>query len=114
MTTKCNLLVAGAISGMLAIAPSAAASDLTPAVVTNLSGTLHVFQSVPCAADVNLDTPVTGGRIELSPAEGFDVGPNKLFALTRVNVQFAGFSVTRSCLGIGETTRTYSTITVQL
>jgi hypothetical protein len=114
MTTKCNLLVAGAISGMLAIAPSAVASDLTPAVVTNLSGTLHVFQSVPCADDVNLDTPVTGGRIELSPAEGFDVGPNKLFALTRVNVQFAGFSVTRSCLGIGETTRTYSAITVQL
>src|SRR5207249_6385992 len=81
--------------------------------VTNLSGTLRVEQDVPCADDVDLLTPVTGGRFELSPSEGLDVGLNKLFALTRVNVQFAGFSVTRSCLTLSET-RNYSDITVQL
>src|ERR687888_359707 len=113
MKTKCMLLVAGAISGMLAAAPLTAASDMTPAAVTNLTGTLHVEQDVPCADDVDLVTPVTGGRLELSPAEGYDVGLNKLFALTRVNVQFAGFSVTRSCLTVSET-RTYSDISVQL
>jgi hypothetical protein len=112
MTTKCMLLVAGAIGGTLAVAPLATASDLTPAVVTNLSGTLRVQQDVPCADNVDQTTPVIGGRLELSPAEGYDIAGNKLFALTRVNVQFAGFSVTRSCLLISET-RTYSDITVQ-
>lgn len=109
MTRKWILLFAAA----LGVAVPAHTADLRPMVVRDLTGTLRIQQSVPCDDDVDMTTPVTGGRIELAPAEGIDVAGGKRFMLTRAVVTFGSFSVHRSCLGIGET-RNYTDIAVQL
>jgi hypothetical protein len=80
--------------------------------VTNLTGTLHIQQDIPCGS-VNKTTAVTGGQIQLSPPEGTDVPGGKVFALSRANVTFASFSASGSCVGISRT-RTYDAIGVQL
>ena len=82
-------------------------------VVPGPEGTLRVQQGVPCAADVDLTTPIIGGRLEITPVEGVDVAGGKRFALTRLNLSFAPFSVTRDCLGFGET-RNYTEESVEL
>jgi hypothetical protein len=104
------LLVAGTIAA--ATAP-AVATDLRPMVVTNLTGTLHIMQPIPCNGTINQTTPVTGGRLQLTPAEGLDVTSGKRFALTRADVFFANFSVTGSCAGISDT-RSFTQVAVQL
>jgi hypothetical protein len=87
---------------------------MQPVHVTNLTGGLRIEQGVPCADDIDLTTPVTGGRFELTPAEGVPTsGGGRYFVMTRANLTFAGFSVHRSCLGF-DRTRTYSEIQVQI
>jgi hypothetical protein len=111
MRTQFTLrLIAATLTAVVLCATPAAGQ---PMIVTNLTGDLHVQQEIPCVDDVDLTTPVTGGRIELSPAAGFDVPGGKLFMLTRADVTFEGFSVHRSCLTI-DRTRTYNAIGVQL
>lgn len=114
MKTTCTALLIG---GLIVSAPPPAAAqtpvDLRPMIVTNLTGQLRVQQGVPCGGIVDLTTPVTGGRLLLTPAEGLNVAGGKLFALTRSDVFFAGFSVTRTCSLITET-RTYTEVGVQL
>jgi hypothetical protein len=110
--TRTLLLTAAA--GTMTLAGSRVdASDLTPAVANNLTGTLRIQQSIPCDDDVDQTTPVIGGRIELSPAEGIDAGGGKTFALGRVDVSFGAFSIHRSCLTASET-RNYTELGVQL
>lgn len=115
MMRKGLLLVIGGMSALAlaALAVRAASLDLQPMIVNGLTGTLRVQQSVPCADDVDLTTPVIGGQLELTPADGIDVLGGKVFTLNRADVAFAGFSVHRECLTIGET-RTYTDINVQL
>lgn len=84
-----------------------------PAVVTGLAGSLRIQQAVPCGNNIDQTTPAIGGRFELTPAEGLDVPGGRLFSLTRGNVFFAGFTITRSCLGYTET-RTYTEVGVQV
>jgi hypothetical protein len=104
----------GIIGGVALAVSLSGNADLTPLVVNSPAGTLRVQQGVPCAADVDLTTPITGGRIEMTPADGIDAGGgNKRFALTRLNLFFASFSVHRECLGFGET-RSYSEINAEL
>jgi hypothetical protein len=113
MNTTRSLLAAAAFGGLLLVAAPVPASDLTPALVTNLNGTLHIVQNVPCDDQVNQTTPVTGGRIEFTPAEGVTVGSGKLFTLTRVLVTFAAFTIDKSCAGFGGS-RDYQKLSVQL
>jgi len=107
------LFITFAAAGSTASAAAARASDLTPAVVTNLTGSLHIQQGVPCGNDVDVVRPVVRGRLELTPADGLAVTGGRSFALTRVEIGFEGFSVHRDCLGIGQT-RTYNELDVQL
>ena len=107
-------LVAGVGGAALLAVSLSGSTDLTPLVINSPTGTLHVEQGVPCAANVDLTTPITGGRIELTPSEGIDVGGgNKRFGLTRLNLFFESFTVSRDCLGIGET-RSYTEINAEL
>src|SRR2546427_2593372 len=112
MKTKWTVLVLG-VSGIALTAALARSADLQPLVATGLAGTLRIQQSVPCANDVDQTTPVTSGRIELSPATGIDVPGGKRFVLTRASVTFAPLSISRSCLGVSGT-RNYTEIGVQL
>ena len=112
MTNRWMIGLAGGV--VFAVASLSGSADPTPIVVTAPTGTLHVQQGVPCAAAVDLTTPITGGRIVFTPGEGIDVGGgNKRFSLTRLNLFFESFSVSRDCLGIGET-RSYSDINAEL
>lgn len=113
MKSKLMLLSAVALAGSLAGSHTAETAGL-PLVVSSLTGTLRIEQGVPCASDIDRTVPVTGGRLELSPSEGVSVGGGgKLFSLTRANLSFGGFSVSRSCAGFDET-RTYGDIRVQV
>ena len=51
------LLAAASIAGATAPAP-AAAPDRRPMVVTNLAGSLHIEQGIPCNNTVDQTTPV--------------------------------------------------------
>ena len=96
-------LFAGMIALTLA-ASLAGSEDLKPMVVTGPTGTLHILQGVPCGEDVDLRTAVIAGRLEITPADGIDLeGGRKRFALTRLILSFAPFSVRRECRGVGET-----------
>src|SRR5437773_4139287 len=113
MTTKRILLLTGALGAVALTAVTAGSADLQPMVVTSLTGTLRIQQGVPCADDVDQTTPITAGRLELTPSQGVDVIGGKRFALSRVSVSFAPFSIHRDCLGFGDT-RSYTAIGVQL
>ena len=113
MTKKWMLALFGGLSGIALTTSLVRGADLKPLVVASPAGTLRIQQGVPCAADVDLTTPVTGGRIEITPGDGTDVAGGKRFTLTRLNLSFAPFSVTRDCLGIGET-RNYTEESAEL
>ena len=82
-------------------------------IVDTLGGHLRIVQEVPCDDDVNQTTPVTAGRIEMTPAGGIDVPGGKRFTLVRANVVFAPFALHASCDGLGES-REYGEVGVQL
>ena len=106
------LLAIGSASGIaLATAPVHTA-DLRPFVVTNITGTLHIVQKIPCDT-LTKDTPVTEGRIVIGPAEGFDVPGGKSFVLTGYTISFAPFTLSGSCRGVAGS-RTYNLLSVQL
>jgi hypothetical protein len=113
MKTKWMLFLIGGVSAIAATVPLALSADLQPMVVATLAGDLRIEQGIPCADDVDQTTPVTQGRLELTPAHGVDVPAGKFFVVTRVNVSFAPFSIHRSCMGFSET-RSYSELGVQL
>jgi hypothetical protein len=113
MTTKWVLALIGGVSGIVLATTLVQTADLQPMVVTNLGGTLRIQQGVPCADDVDHTTPVIGGRFELTPAEGIDIGADKQFVLTLATVSFQPFSIHRSCLGF-DRTRNYTEVGVEL
>jgi hypothetical protein len=113
MKTNWRLLVVCGTAALLAGADAAPAADAVPAIIPAISGHLRVVQHTPCNGLVDLTTPVTGGRIDLLPAEGVDVSDDKFFALTRVTVRIDDFSAHAECLGIGET-HTYTDIGAEL
>jgi len=113
MKTKSMLLLIASMSVTGLAAALAQGPTLQPMVVTNLTGGLRIQQGIPCTDDVDQVTPVTGGRIEITPSDGVDVPGGKAFVLSRVNVAFAPFSIHRSCLTV-DRTRSYTEINVQL
>ena len=109
-----TLSITAGIGALLFAATLAPTLDLQPMHVTNLTGGLRVQQGVPCDDNIDLTTPVTGGRIELAPAEGVPTsGGGRFFVMTRATLSFAGFQVSRSCLEFTRT-RTYTEIKVQV
>ncbi len=113
MNTKRMVLLLGGVTGLALTAALARSADLQPLVVTALAGELRIQQGVPCGHDVDQTTPVTQGRVVITPATGIDVPGGKRFVLTRASVSFAPFSISRSCLGVSET-RNYTEVGVQL
>jgi Thrombospondin type 3 repeat/HYR domain len=113
MTKKWMLAVMGGTSGIALAAVLAHGADAGPMIVTDLTGDLRIEQGIPCADDVDQTTPVTDGRLEITPSEGVDVPGGKAFVLTRASVSFAPFSIHRSCLGISRT-RSYTQVGVQI
>ena len=105
----CLLAIGTAAALIAASAPARAGSA---GLVTNLTGTLHVEQHVPCGF-VDARTPVAGGQLQLSPATGHDVAGGKSFVLTRADVSFAEFTASASCAGISHS-RHYEIIAIQL
>ena len=98
------------VAGLSATAP-VEASDLRPAVVGDLTGNMHVSQTTPrgCGG-IETDVPVIGGRFELAPAEGREVGNgDKMFLMTYGVVSFRPFTVS-AC---GQR-RIYSALSVQV
>jgi len=115
MKMKWTLLL---IAGLATLAPAMAqaqASDLQPMVVQNVTGNLHVRQSTPFSCSgVEGDVPVIGGRFDISPSEGRDVGGgNRLFVLTQGTVIINPFTMSVSCPG-STTTQDYSALSVQV
>ena len=113
MKTTLTLLLAAAAMFLSAPAVEAQSSILIPTVVSDLTGTLRIQQPIPCVDDVDMTTPVTAGRLELTPALGTDVAGGKEFTLTRGSIAFAPFSIHRSCATI-DRTRNYTSVGVQL
>ncbi len=114
MKTKWMLLLVAAITPFTVTGGRAQAHDFRPMFVTPLTGTLRIQQTLPCVTDVNQTTPVIGGRLEISPAEGIDVAGGKQFTLTRANVFFDDFTISRSCAHLVDRTRAYTEVGVEL
>jgi hypothetical protein len=112
MKTKWMLLVIGSASGIALAATLVHSADLRPMVVNIIRGNLHIVQQVPCDT-LTVDTPVTQGRILITPAEGFDVADGKSFVLIGFTISFAPFTMRASCRGF-ERARTYNLLSVQL
>src|SRR5882762_1116739 len=112
MKTTWMLLVIGSASGIALAATLVHGADRRPMVVKNITGNLHIVQKIPCDT-VTRDTPVTQGRIVISPAEGVDVPGGKSFVLIGFTISFAPFTMSGSCLGVGGS-RHYSFLSVQL
>ncbi len=113
MKTIWTLLLA---SSLIAAAPAAArATDLQPMVIQGVGGNMHIHQSTPFPCpDLDADVAVIGGRFEIAPAEGQDLGRGaKRFVLTRGTVRIHPFTVSVSCLGDDER-RAYSALSVQV
>ena len=114
MKTKWMFLLFGSASGIALAAALVHSADLQPMIVTDLAGQLRINQDLPLDCD-NLvkTTPVSQGRLEITPAEGVDVSGSKFFVLTRANISFAPFTIHGSCHGESET-RHYTAVSVQL
>jgi hypothetical protein len=89
----------GGLGAIALAATPARSADLQPMIVTPLTGNVHFFQSIPICSDLNFDRAITGGRIEIAPAEGIDVVGGKAFMFTRISVFVSGFHIHDSCLG---------------
>src|SRR5436190_6699774 len=113
MKTKWILLVVAGLSVIVAPAAVARTIDLQRWVATPLTGNLHIFQEIPVCSNLEFDTPVSGGKIEITPAEGVPAGSNKVFTFTRMTVFFGGFHTHVSCLASTDD-ETFSEIGAQL
>ena len=113
MKTKWMLLC-GVLLAAAPVVSQAATVNRRPLVVTNLTGELRIEQSLPSACgDVDQATQVTGGRMEITPAEGYEVTDGRRFDLTSATVTFAPFLIRRSCYLHSEV-RDYTALAVQL
>jgi len=114
MITKWMLLLIGGMSAIALGAALAESSNLQPMVVTNPTGTLHINQPLPGTCDnVDQSTPVTQGRIEITPAEGLDVPGGRFFTVSRADLSFAPFTIERHCM-TQDSKREYRELGVQL
>jgi hypothetical protein len=112
MKSKWMRLVIGSASGIALATVLVHGADRRPMVVKHITGNLHIVQKIPCDT-LTRDTPVTQGRIVISPAEGVDVPGGKSFVLIGFTISFAPFTISGSCIGVGGS-RHYTFLSVQL
>jgi hypothetical protein len=113
MNSNRTRLVAGVLSAMVLSSPLAMAF-VQPLIFTNLTGTLHIVQGVPCRGVVDISTKIADGRMEITPwLQRGGAGEAMLFHLTRLEVFFTPFSVKHECNGI-KATAEFREIGVQL
>jgi hypothetical protein len=92
--------VAG-ILGAIVLSATVATAYVPSLVFESLGGSLQIAQSVPCGDEVNVSTPIAGGRMEVIPLVGMRTGGVEAgFHLTRLDVSFAPFAVQHSCKGL--------------
>ena len=113
MKTNWMLSMAAGL-GAVALAAAAGSADFQPMVATPLTGTIHIFQDLPCVSNVDETHNVTGGRLEIAPSGGIDEGGNKRFTFTRMTVSFESFTIDRSCDDIDSEHRVYSSVNASL
>jgi hypothetical protein len=103
MNTKRMRLVAGVLSAIVVSAPLAMA--LTSSLIfTNLRGTLHVVQGVPCGGVVDVTTSIADGQMEITPsAQRRADGGAVQFDLAGLNLFITPFTVQHECLGMTAT-----------
>ena len=107
-------LGAAAVVALVAQSGGAASGpSLQPMTVGNLTGTLRVQQAIPCGNHIDQSTPVSTGRLILSPAGGIDVAGGKQFTLASGSISFVPFAMSGSCDDISETTH-FQEVDVQL
>jgi hypothetical protein len=95
MKTILTSFVAGiSIASVLSASPATAAPAQT---ITDVAGTVHIQQSVPCGDLVDVTTSIAEGRVEITPQVTRD---GVFFDLTRLNMFLSPFSVQRSCMGV--------------
>ena len=106
-------LLAGTVMAIVLSAPSAQA-QVRGLTLTNLKGTLHVTQGVPCGGVVEATTSIAGGRMDVTPllSRSDAIGPVQ-FHLSRLEMFYTPFSVQHSCHGI-EATADFREIGVRL
>jgi hypothetical protein len=94
------------LSAIVLSAPVALAL-VSKLIITNLRGTLHVSQHVPCGGVVDVTTTIADGRMEITPLlpppADTTGGGIPRFDLTRLDLFFTPFSVHHQCLGISAT-----------
>ena len=117
MKTKLMMLIAALGAAATLDSTSvlhAGAPPLQPMIVNGVTGSLRIQQSLPGTCDnVDQNTPITSGRLELSPAEGIDVAGGKQLTLTRAVATFAPFKIERHCM-TQDVIKNYSQVAVQL
>jgi hypothetical protein len=101
MNTKRKSLIAGILGAVVLSAPVALA--LAPNLVfTNVRGSLHVVQGVPCGGNVDVTTSIADGRMDLSPGQSQRDGSMQ-FDLSRLEMFMTPFAVQHDCLGMTAT-----------
>ena len=103
MNSNRTRLVA-AIVGAIALSAPVALAIAPTLKFTNLTGSLHVTQGVPCGGVVEANTTIAGGLMEVTPVPSRSdaIGPAQ-FYLSRLDVLYTPFGVTHSCNGVEAT-----------
>jgi len=96
MKTTLTLFVAGMLSASV-LSPSLATAAPAP-IMTDVGGTVHIRQRVPCGDPVDFAAGITAGRMEITPQVTRD---GVFFDLTRLDMFLTPFAVERNCRGIG-------------
>jgi hypothetical protein len=79
------------------------ATALTPSLIfTNLQGSLHIAQGVPCRGVVDLTTAIAAGRMEITPSQ-VQTNGNVMLTLTKLQLLYTPFSASHNCNGIAAT-----------
>jgi hypothetical protein len=95
MKTILTLFVTGILSASVLSASPATAAPAQ--IITDLAGTVHIQQAVPCGELVDVTTSIAEGRMEITPQMTRD---GVFFDLTRMDMFLSPFSVERSCKGM--------------
>src|SRR5258706_4460967 len=114
MNIKWTLFLITALAMVTPAIARAQASNFQSLDVHDLTGDLHIHQSLPLGCqDLDGSVPLLGGRIAIAPAEGIPVQGGRQFALTRATVSFVPFKTHVSCLGHTDD-RDYTELSAQI
>ena len=107
MNTKPKSLVA-VVLGAMALSASATLAVAPSLIFTNLRGTVHVRQGVPCGDPLDVTTSIADGRMEITPfiappADTTGGGLGAQFDLTRLDLFLTPLTVQHECLGFNAT-----------